>query len=273
MGYSFQLAVLVLLYALSNRQDSTDHGLCCTSRGALAGMRNSSMGPQWRNDLMSYRTMSEHSYQSYLSLLLFWWASKYMFICKIPHIGFYIPQPLFTSIVEQEIAQWIFQVGLIQRSTMPNTLPLSYVLLPLHIASGNCDSVFQTAITPRSNGVFSLSHSMLIQWPTTPWENTLPLSYVLLPLHIATGNCDSVFQTAITPRSNGVFSLSHSMLIQWPTTPWENTLPLSYILLPLHIATGNCDSVFQTAITPRSNGVFSLSHSIQCLHSKWGINN
>ena len=224
MGYSFQLAVLVHLYALSNRQDSTDHGLCCTSRGALAGMRNSSMGPQWRNDLMSYRTMSEHSYQSYLSLLLFWWASKYMFICKIPHIGFYIPQPLFTSIVEQEIAQWIFQVG-------------------------------------------------LIQWPTTPWENTLPLSYVLLPLHIATGNCDSVFQTAITPRSNGVFSLSHSMLIQWPTTPWENTLPLSYVLLPLHTATGNCDSVFQTAITPRSNGVFSLSHSIQCLHSKWGINN
>ena len=27
-----------------NRQDSTNHGLCYTSRGALAGMRNSSMG-------------------------------------------------------------------------------------------------------------------------------------------------------------------------------------------------------------------------------------
>ena len=27
------------------RQDSTYHGLCYTSRGALAGMRNSSMGP------------------------------------------------------------------------------------------------------------------------------------------------------------------------------------------------------------------------------------
>ena len=33
----------VLLYAPS--QDSTYHALCYTSRGALAGMRNSSMGP------------------------------------------------------------------------------------------------------------------------------------------------------------------------------------------------------------------------------------
>ena len=31
------------LYAPSHRQDSTYHGLCYTSRGALAGMRNSSM--------------------------------------------------------------------------------------------------------------------------------------------------------------------------------------------------------------------------------------
>ena len=45
MGYSFRLAARVLLYALSHRQDSTYHGLCYTSRGALAGTRNSSMGP------------------------------------------------------------------------------------------------------------------------------------------------------------------------------------------------------------------------------------
>ena len=30
---------------ISHRQDSTYHGLCYTSRGALAGTRNSSMGP------------------------------------------------------------------------------------------------------------------------------------------------------------------------------------------------------------------------------------
>ena len=45
IGYSFQLAARVLLYAPSHRQDSTYYGLCYTSRGALAGTRNSSMGP------------------------------------------------------------------------------------------------------------------------------------------------------------------------------------------------------------------------------------
>ena len=44
MGFSFRLAARVLLYAPSHRQDSTYHDLCYTSRGALAGMRNSSMG-------------------------------------------------------------------------------------------------------------------------------------------------------------------------------------------------------------------------------------
>ena len=43
MGYSFRLAARVLLYASSHRQDNTFHGLCYTSRGALAGTRNSSM--------------------------------------------------------------------------------------------------------------------------------------------------------------------------------------------------------------------------------------
>ena len=38
MGYSFRLTSRVLLYA-------PPHGLCYTSRGALAGTRNSSMGP------------------------------------------------------------------------------------------------------------------------------------------------------------------------------------------------------------------------------------
>ena len=43
IGYSFWLAARVLLYAPSHRQDSTYHGLCYTSRGALAGTRNSSI--------------------------------------------------------------------------------------------------------------------------------------------------------------------------------------------------------------------------------------
>ena len=44
MGYSFQLAARVLLYESSHRQDKTYHDLCYTSRGALAGTRNSSAG-------------------------------------------------------------------------------------------------------------------------------------------------------------------------------------------------------------------------------------
>ena len=42
IGYSFRLTARLLLYAPSHRQDSTYHGLCYTSRGALAGTRNSS---------------------------------------------------------------------------------------------------------------------------------------------------------------------------------------------------------------------------------------
>ena len=44
IGYSNLLTARVLLYAPSHRQDNTYHGLCYTSRGALAGTRNSSMG-------------------------------------------------------------------------------------------------------------------------------------------------------------------------------------------------------------------------------------
>ena len=45
IGYSYWLTARVLLYAPSLRQDNTYHSLCYTSRGALAGTRNSSMGP------------------------------------------------------------------------------------------------------------------------------------------------------------------------------------------------------------------------------------
>ena len=45
IGYSYRLTARVLfLYAPSHRQDSTYHGHCYTSRGALAETRNSSMG-------------------------------------------------------------------------------------------------------------------------------------------------------------------------------------------------------------------------------------
>ena len=65
IGYSFRLAARVLLYAPSHRQDSTYHGLCYTSRGALAGM-----GPPHEG---SIRRPSHHERtllpRSYISLL------------------------------------------------------------------------------------------------------------------------------------------------------------------------------------------------------------
>ena len=45
IDYSYRLTARVLLYAPSHRQDNTYHGHCYTGRGALAGTRNSSMGP------------------------------------------------------------------------------------------------------------------------------------------------------------------------------------------------------------------------------------
>ena len=45
IGYSYRLTARVVLYAPSHRQDNTYHSLCYTSRGALAGTRNSSLGP------------------------------------------------------------------------------------------------------------------------------------------------------------------------------------------------------------------------------------
>ena len=44
------------------QQDSTYHGQCYTSRGALAGSRNRSMGPPCRIDPTIHRTMSERYY-------------------------------------------------------------------------------------------------------------------------------------------------------------------------------------------------------------------
>ena len=51
IGYSYRLTARVLLYAPSHRQDHTYHGLCYTSRGALAGTRNSSMGPPHKGSI------------------------------------------------------------------------------------------------------------------------------------------------------------------------------------------------------------------------------
>ena len=64
MGYSFLLAARVLLYASSHRQDNTYHGLSYTSRGALAGTRNSLDG---RKEMFYLMTHSTHFIYGYMA--------------------------------------------------------------------------------------------------------------------------------------------------------------------------------------------------------------
>ena len=62
IGYNYRLTARVLLYAPSHRQDNTYHSLCYTSRGALAGTRNSSMGLPHEGSIRRLNcTMSECS--------------------------------------------------------------------------------------------------------------------------------------------------------------------------------------------------------------------
>ena len=81
IGYSYRLTARILLYAPSHRQDNTYHGLCYTSRGALSGTRNSSMGPPheesirrpiapWANALpLSYVPLLHVSFMSLMAIL------------------------------------------------------------------------------------------------------------------------------------------------------------------------------------------------------------
>ena len=117
IGYSFRLTARVLLYAPSHRQDSTYHSLCYTSRGALAGTRNSSMGPPWRIDPTTHCTMSERSYHGATS------RSCWM---------------------EREIAQWVHHEGSIRRPITPwaNALTTELHLAPKQVKEPGlwCDS-------------------------------------------------------------------------------------------------------------------------------------
>ena len=68
MGYSVLLAARVILYAPCHIQDSTCHGLCYISRGALAGTRNGSTMKDRSDDPLLYqRTFLPQSYISLAS--------------------------------------------------------------------------------------------------------------------------------------------------------------------------------------------------------------
>ena len=75
IGYSYRLTARVLLYAPSYRQDNTYHGLCYTSRGALAGTRNSSMGPPHEGSIRRPTAPWANTLPlSYVLLPKYWWV-------------------------------------------------------------------------------------------------------------------------------------------------------------------------------------------------------
>ena len=66
IGYSYRLTARVLLYAPSHIQDNTYHGLCYTSRGALArpGAKD---GTRCTKDEL-HKTVCDYSYSSILTV-------------------------------------------------------------------------------------------------------------------------------------------------------------------------------------------------------------
>ena len=75
IGYFFQLAAWDLLYVSFHRYNSSYHSLCYTSRGALAGMRNSSVSTPRGIDPMIYHTLSGHSA---VYCTIYWWLIMYL---------------------------------------------------------------------------------------------------------------------------------------------------------------------------------------------------
>ena len=69
IGYSYRLAARVLLYAPSHRQDNTYHGLCYTSRGALAGTRQMNKTHDYNIHLWFKCTVSLGTHFGYLGCL------------------------------------------------------------------------------------------------------------------------------------------------------------------------------------------------------------
>ena len=59
MGYSFRLTARVLLYASSHRQDNNNLDLCYTSRGTLAGTRNSALQRSINKQMSCCRRVTE----------------------------------------------------------------------------------------------------------------------------------------------------------------------------------------------------------------------
>ena len=139
IGYSYRLTARVLLYAPCHRQDTTYHSLCYTSHGALAGTRNSSMGPPhegsiqwpiapWVNALpLSYVPLPEIMRDNYFN--------GYSFLMLYPTDRTSVYSLCYTS-CGTLVGMWNSSMGPPGRinptsyHTWADALPLSYASIP-----------------------------------------------------------------------------------------------------------------------------------------------
>ena len=171
-----------------------------TVRGALAGTRNSSMGPPhegsirrpitpWVNSRpLSYVPLPYHWVTQYAMFKSFWFLTQASFGVitvrgalagtRNSSMG-----PPHEGSIRRPIAPWV------------NSLPLSYVPLPYHWVTQYAMFKSFWFLTQASFGVITVRgalagtrnssmgppHEGSIRRPLAPWVNSLPLSYVPLP--------------------------------------------------------------------------------------------
>ena len=228
IGYSYRLTARVLLYAPSHRQDNTY--FVTPVGGALAGTRNSSMGPPhegsirrpialWANALpLSYVPLA---LPPRARLMLYLWAT-----CRSP----YPPERDSCSTSELRAARPTPQ-------SATHALPLSDVPLALPPRARLMLYLWATCRSPHPPERDSCSTSELRAARPTPQSAThaLPLSYVPLALPPRARLMLYLWATCRSPYPPERDSCSTSELRAARPTPQSAThaLPLSYVPLAL----------------------------------------
>ena len=201
IGYSYWLTARVLLYAPSHRQDNTYHSLYYTSRGALSGMRNSSMGPPhegsirptapWARSNSRDCSMSQSCQKSALKIC-FVEAEIVVEARERGREMFYLTMHSTHFIYGYMVSDiWLRTTQIVREETCCRHIGYSYwltarVLLyaPSHRQDNTYHSLCYTscgALAGTRNSSMGPPHEGSIRRPTAPWANALPLSYVPLP--------------------------------------------------------------------------------------------
>ena len=178
MGYSFRLAARVSLYASSHRQDNTYHGLCYTSCGALAGTRNSSMGPTHEGSIWRPIAPWANALTMDLHLTPFYMHHP---TDRIAHTTAFVT-PVVELWLEPEIAQRVHHEESIWRPIAPwaNALTMELHLTPFYMHHPTDRIAHTTAFVAPAVELWleweiaqRVHHEGSIWRPIAPWANAL----------------------------------------------------------------------------------------------------